>query len=150
MHSLWNQLIDSAKLVWLLNLEREKKVIRATSRQNQQSDCVPSEDSDQPVIRVFAIRMKKVWVLSYPLSAQRRLWSGWVDAPADLSLHWAHTHFTPSHKKWWDVMLYPPTILSVRPTALCPDSNLSSFWPIWDCKRAKFIYKQQSYGPWLM
>ena len=24
-------------------------------------------------IRVFAVRMKKAWVLSYPLSAQRRL-----------------------------------------------------------------------------
>ena len=39
-----------------------------------------SEDSDQPghppsLIRVFAVRMKKAWVLSYPLSAQRRLWS---------------------------------------------------------------------------
>ena len=38
----------------------------------------PSEDSDQPghppsLIRVFAARMKKAWVLSYPLSAQRRL-----------------------------------------------------------------------------
>ena len=38
----------------------------------------PSEDSDQPghppsLIRVFAVRMKKAWVLSYPLSAQRRL-----------------------------------------------------------------------------
>ena len=40
--------------------------------------CAPSEDSDQPghppsLIRVFAVRMKKAWVLSYPLSAQRRL-----------------------------------------------------------------------------
>ena len=40
--------------------------------------CAPSEDSDQPghppsLTRVFAIRMKKAWVLSYPLSAQRRL-----------------------------------------------------------------------------
>ena len=36
--------------------------------------CTPSEDSDQPghppsLIRVFAVRMKKAWVLSYPLSA---------------------------------------------------------------------------------
>ena len=36
--------------------------------------CASSEDSDQPghppsLIRVFAARMKKVWVLSYPLSA---------------------------------------------------------------------------------
>ena len=43
--------------------------------------------------RVFAVRMKKPWVLSYPLSAQRRLWSDWVNAQSDLSLRWAHTHF---------------------------------------------------------
>ena len=44
-----------------------------------------SEDSDQPghppsLMRVFAVRMKKARVLSYPLSAQRRLWSDWADA----------------------------------------------------------------------
>ena len=48
--------------------------------------CAPSEESDQPghppsLIRVFAIRLKKTWILSYPLSAQRRLWSDWADAP---------------------------------------------------------------------
>ena len=46
--------------------------------------CAPSEDSDHPghppsLIRVFAVRMKKHWVLSYPLSAQQRLWSDWAD-----------------------------------------------------------------------
>ena len=45
------------------------------------------------LIRVFAVRMKKAWVLSYPLSAQRRLWSDWADAQADLSLRWAYSHF---------------------------------------------------------
>ena len=71
----------------------------ATSWQNQQCGCAPSEDSDQPghppslsQIRVFAVRLKKAWVLSYPLSAQRRLWSDWADAQADLSLRWAHSH----------------------------------------------------------
>ena len=59
--------------------------------------CAPSEDSDQPghppsLIRVFIARMKKAWVLSCPLSSQRRLWSDWADAQADLSLHWAHSH----------------------------------------------------------
>ena len=51
--------------------------------------------SDHPpsLIRVFAVRMKKAWVLSYPLSAQRRLWSDWANAQVDLSLHWAHSHF---------------------------------------------------------
>ena len=43
--------------------------------------------------RVFAGRMKKAWVLSYPLSAQRRLWSDWADAQADLSIRWAHMPF---------------------------------------------------------
>ena len=40
----------------------------------QQNECAPSEDSAQPghlpsLIRVFTVRMKKAWVLSYPLSA---------------------------------------------------------------------------------
>ena len=34
------------------------------------------------LIRVFAARMKKAWVLSYPLSEQRRLRSDWADAQA--------------------------------------------------------------------
>ena len=60
--------------------------------------CAPSEDSDHPghppsLIRVFVVHMKKFWVLSYPLSAQRRLWSDWADGQADLCLRWAHIHF---------------------------------------------------------
>ena len=39
--------------------------------------------------------MKKAWVLSYPLSAQRRLWSDWCQA--GLSLRWAHSHFLVCH-----------------------------------------------------
>ena len=55
-----------------------RQIIWAATWQNQQNDCAPSEDSDQPVhspslIRVFTVCMKKAWVLSYPLSAQRRL-----------------------------------------------------------------------------
>ena len=69
----------------------------AATRQNQQSECATSEDSDQPghppiLISVFAVSMKEAWVLSYPLSAQWRLWSNWEDAQADLSLPWAHRH----------------------------------------------------------
>ena len=60
-------------------------LIWAATWRNQQSECAPSEDSDQPghppsLIRVFAVRMKKPWVLSLPLSAQRRLWSGWSES----------------------------------------------------------------------
>ena len=44
--------------------------------------CAPSEDSDQPghptiLIRVFTVRMTTHWVLSYPLSAQWKLWLDW-------------------------------------------------------------------------
>ena len=58
--------------------------------------CAPSEDSDQTgrmpsLVWVFAVRMKKAWVLSYPLSAQRRLWSDGADAQADLSLRWTQS-----------------------------------------------------------
>ena len=77
----------------------------AATWQNQQSECVPSEDSFQPghppsLIRVFAVRLKKPCVLSYPLSTQRRLWSDWADAQADLSLRWAHTHFVGFVMSW--------------------------------------------------
>ena len=40
-----------------------------------------------------SVRMKKALVLSYPLNAQRRLWSDWADAQADLSLRLAHMPF---------------------------------------------------------
>ena len=67
--------------------------------------CAPSENSDQPghppsLIRVFGVRMKKAWVLSYSLSAQRRIWSDWADAQADLNLHWAHRHFVAFAMRW--------------------------------------------------
>ena len=52
----------------------------------------PAKTRNPPsLIRVFAVRMKEPWFLSYPLSAQRRLWSDWADAQADLSLPWVHT-----------------------------------------------------------
>ena len=55
----------------------------------------PSKDSDQPrhLIEVFAVRMKQPRVLSYQFSAQRRLWSDWMDAQADLNLRWEHMSF---------------------------------------------------------
>ena len=67
--------------------------IWAVSWQNQQNDMHPAKTQISlgihPVWSVFAVRMKKPWILSYPLSAQRRLWSDWADALADLNLRWA-------------------------------------------------------------
>ena len=53
------------------------KISRSMTKPNNLT-FAPIEDSDQPghppsLIRVFTVRMKKAWVLSYPLSAQRRL-----------------------------------------------------------------------------
>ena len=72
----WRRWVLSGLLLWL----RYYCNNWATSWQNQQNDCAPSEDSDPPsLIRVFTVCMKKHWVLSYPLSAQQRLWlDGWM------------------------------------------------------------------------
>ena len=58
---------------YLTSLASKKKV-----HMSRLVTCAPSEDSEQPghppsLIRVFAVRIKKAWVLSYPLSSQRRL-----------------------------------------------------------------------------
>ena len=68
----------------------DKKKKKTTTKKKQQQKtkkkkmaCAPSEDSNQPehppsLIRVFAVRMKKVWILSFPASH---------------SAHWADIHF---------------------------------------------------------
>ena len=70
----------------------------AATWQNQQSECAPSKDSDQPghlpsLIRVFAVRLMGSYRPKLSSCGQRRLWSDWVDAQADLNLRWAHTYF---------------------------------------------------------
>ena len=81
----------SSHIVYV-NLHENKPVHNKTNKMA----CVPSEDSDQPghlpPLRVFAVRMKKAWVLSYPLSTQQRL-IRLGDAQADLSLCWVHMPF---------------------------------------------------------
>ena len=81
------------------------KIYEPHHDKTNQMACAPSEDSDQPghppsLIGVFAVRMKKAWVLSYPLSAKRRLLSDWADAQVDLSLRWAHSHFVGFGMRW--------------------------------------------------
>ena len=60
--------------------------------------CAPSEDFYQPghplsLIRVFAVRLMGSQGPKLSSSGQRRLWSDWADAQADLSLRWAHMPF---------------------------------------------------------
>ena len=69
---------------------RDTKKIEPQHDKINKMGRAPSEDSDQsgrPLsLIVIAARMKKAWVLSYPLSTQRRLWSDWADAQASPSL----------------------------------------------------------------
>ena len=57
--------------------------------------CVPIEGSDQPghlpsLIRVFAVHSMGSYGPKLSSCGQRRLWSDWVNAQADLSLRWTH------------------------------------------------------------
>ena len=70
----------SEPVLWWLTLQTQES-IWAHDKTNTMA-CTPSEDWDQlghppSLIRVFAVSMKKAWVLSYH----------------DLSLRWAHMHF---------------------------------------------------------
>ena len=72
--------------------------IWAATWQNQQHEGAPREDSDQPghppsLIRVFAVPSMGSEGHKVSSCGQRKLWSGWANAQADLSLRWAHTHF---------------------------------------------------------
>ena len=83
-------------MVWWSTIRMSRDMKK--KKKKKKSECAPSEVSDQlghppSLIRVFAVRMKKPWVLSYHLSAQRRLGSDWADAQADLSFRWAYGQF---------------------------------------------------------
>ena len=77
----------------LLSIALARRAIQPPHDKTNKMTSAPSEDSVRPVWSVFAVRMQKAWVLSYPLSVQRRLWPDWADAQADLSLRWAHIPF---------------------------------------------------------
>ena len=38
--------------------------------------------------------------------------------------------YTPPHKKWWGIMLYPPNYECLSVSASFPCSNFSTFWSI--------------------
>ena len=69
----------------------------ATSWQNQQNGmCTHQRQISlgiRPVWLVFAVRLKKARILSYPLGAQRRLWLDWAGAQADLNFRWVDMPF---------------------------------------------------------
>ena len=107
-----SRLIPVLWRLFYLNCGTAKLTKWAASWQNQQSECAPSEDSDQPghlpsLIRVFAVCMKKAW------SRQRRLRSDWADAKADLSLCWVQAHFVGFVMSWLKCMCPVKTRISL-------------------------------------
>ena len=89
---------SSSVLVLAYQIRVCHNAIWATAWENQQSDCAPSEDSDQPghppsLIRVFAVRSMGNYGPTLFSCGQRIFRSDWADAQADLSLRWAHSHF---------------------------------------------------------
>ena len=114
--------------------------------------CAPSENSDQsghppslislgihPVWSVFAVRMKKAWVLSYPLSAQRRLWSDWADAQADLSLRWAHSLFVGFVMRRLICFVFFSKRLKVRRKQSSNASNCTCEWARYKCRKKEHL-----------
>ena len=78
---------------------RKHDTIWATTWQNQQNECTPSKDSDQPghppsLIRVFAVRSMGSEGPQLSSCGQQRLGSDWADAQADLSRRWACTQIS--------------------------------------------------------
>ena len=86
-----------------------KKDTWVASWQNQQCGCAPSEHSDQPahppsLIRVCAVHLMGSQGPKVSSCGQRRLWSVWADAQADLSFCWGHNHivgFVMSQLTWF-------------------------------------------------
>ena len=77
------------------------------------------------LIRVFAVRMKKHGVFSYPLSSQWRLWPDWADAQADLSLRWAHISFCWFFHAAAHLTLHSTLLFCFKPSFFCmKPSNL--------------------------
>ena len=79
---------------WLLTTYRVSQTFEPPhDKTNKMTVRLAKTGHPPSLIRVFAVRMKEAWGLSYPLSAQQRLGSDWADAQADLRLRWAHSHF---------------------------------------------------------
>ena len=141
-HNIDQQALSASEVITILNRtenhETRSKVRLimkwAATWQNQQIECAPSEDSYQPghppsLIRVFAVHVKKAWFLSYPLSAQQRLWSGWANAQADLSLRWMHSHivgFVMSRLKCLVVKITKTHKLRITPRPIALERSVVS------------------------
>ena len=112
-------------------------LIWAASWDSQQNDSAPSEDSDQPghppsLTRVFAVRSMGSYGHKLSSCGQRKLWSDWADAQADLSLRWAHMPFCWFCHEAAHIVISYEIYLShdmTKPTKwVCAQRGLRSAW----------------------
>ena len=89
-HCKLDQFICLVSGVWLkMSQALQNQLSDLCAQQRLGSAWAPTHLSDQSSLSAW----KKPWVLSYPLSAQERLWSDWADAYTDESLCWANRSF---------------------------------------------------------
>ena len=90
----------SLNTIWHLHMKKfcHNLTFEPKHDKTNKMTCAPSEDSDQPghppsLIRVFSVCSMDSQGSKASSSGQRRLWSDWADAQADLSLRWVHMSF---------------------------------------------------------
>ena len=110
---------------------RDTVIILIFHEKHNKMACAPSEDSDQPghppsLIRVFTVRMKKVWVLSYPLSAQRKLVRLGGCHFVGCDMRWLNVFFA---SKWFQTQVfdYPENRLTLSTLGKKADDSLNIF-----------------------
>ena len=77
---------------------QEERTLESQHDKTNKMTWAPSEDSDQPghppsLIRVLALHLMGSWGPKVSSCWQRRFWSVWAEAQADLNLRWAHRSF---------------------------------------------------------
>ena len=106
-HTKQNQSLKS--LPGLIKHLNKPQMSRLTTKTNKMI-CAPRKDSDQPKD------------LSFYSCKQRRLWSDWVDAQADLSLRWVHRTFCWfCHEAAQMVLCSDPAVIMSKTSYAQPD-----------------------------
>ena len=101
--------------------------------------CSPSEYSDKlgHPLNLWSQPSLSAWrtlgPYSHPLSAQRRLWSDWMDAQSDMSLRWVHIPFClfcHASAQYW-ILQFSAFQIQINYVLLY---LIMPFWNIWHVK----------------
>ena len=101
-------------------IHSDSNKILSSARKTNKMACAQSEDLDQSdhppsLFRVFAVRMKKAWVLSYPVSAHSvgfvMRWLKYIIRSYLYTRFWRMMHWfvfksSTANKAWWCVFVF--------------------------------------------